>query len=133
MFLSVSPEVSFRTPTRIGQRLGKETLLECFVAAFPHGVSQWKKNGIQVPAHDAWKYKTDIYKEDHLTVALYLRIVNLEPEDFGRYTCEAQNRLGKDSDSMYLFGKLIDQYIHYNSYYSLSPYNAFPYLLTRGR
>ena len=95
----------FRTPRRIGQRQGKEGLLECFVTAFPQGVSQWQRNGIPVTGPNGWKFRTEIYKESHFTVALYLRILNLEEDDFGVYTCEASNTLGRDLDTIVLYGK----------------------------
>ena len=91
----------------MGQYVGKEALLECFVTAFPHGVNQWQKNGVPVTGQNNWKYRTEIYKEDHFTVALYLRILNLDVADFGVYTCQASNNLGSDNDEMYLYGKYI--------------------------
>ena len=102
----VPPEVSFRTPARIGQYVDKEVLLECFITAFPHGVSQWKKDGVPVTGQNSWKYRTEIYKENHFKVALYLRILNLDVADFGKYTCEASNNLGTDSMRMHLYGRV---------------------------
>ena len=95
----------FRTPRRIGQRRGKEGLLECFVTAFPQGVSRWQRNGIPVTGPNGWKFRTEIYKESQFTFALYLRILNLEEDDFGVYTCEASNTLGRDLDTIVLYGK----------------------------
>ena len=102
---SVPPEVSFRTPHRISQSRGREALLECFITAFPQAVSQWQKDNKPVTAQNTWKYRTEIYKEDHFTVALYLRITDLDWDDFGSYKCEASNRLGGDSDTMILDGR----------------------------
>lgn len=81
-------------------------MLECFVSAFPHGVGTWNKNGKPVGEgmENSWKYRKEIYKEDHFTYAIYLRILNLEAHDFGTYTCEAANPLGTDSDTMLLSG-----------------------------
>ncbi|KAH3837585.1 hypothetical protein DPMN_110980 [Dreissena polymorpha] len=100
-----APEVRFKTPRRISQEVGKEALLECFVAAFPHGVSTWTKNGDELIGADEsrWKYRTEVYQEDTFTIALYLRILNLEPEDFGTYSCEASNSLGSDKDTILLY------------------------------
>ncbi|WAR01034.1 LACH-like protein [Mya arenaria] len=103
--VAFSPEVRFKTPRRISQELGKEALLECFVSAFPHGVSTWTRNGREVIGTGQYhrKYRTDIYKEDGFTLALYLRILNLEPADFGTYACEASNSLGNDRDTIVLY------------------------------
>ena len=92
-------------PGRIGQHKGKEVLLECFITAFPLGVSQWKKDGVPVAGQSGWKYRTEIYQEDHFTVALYLRILNLDVAELGNYTCESSNHLGTDSATMQLYGK----------------------------
>lgn len=98
------PEVTFKTPRRISQSLGKEVMLECFVAAFPQGVSQWNKDGKKVGEgmENMYKYRTDLYKEDEFTYAIYLRIIDLGYYDFGTYTCEASNLLGTDSDTILL-------------------------------
>ncbi|XP_045216765.2 neurotrimin-like [Mercenaria mercenaria] len=98
------PEVTFKTPQRMSQSIGKEVMLECFIAAYPHGVGSWSKNGKPVGegVENSWKYRTDLYKEDHFTYAIYLRIINLEDYDFGSYTCEASNALGTDSNTILL-------------------------------
>ncbi|KAL3867523.1 hypothetical protein ACJMK2_044720, partial [Sinanodonta woodiana] len=98
-----APEVELRT-SRIGQYRGKETKLECLVKAFPQGISLWKK-GDNTVFNDStnWKYRTEVYKENAHTMALYLRIINLEEDDYGLYTCESSNRLGNDSESMILY------------------------------
>ncbi|XP_060563610.1 neurotrimin-like isoform X2 [Ruditapes philippinarum] len=97
------PEVTFKTK-KISQPIGKEGMLECLIAAFPHGVGSWSKNGKPVGemANDNRKYTTYVYKEDHFTYAIYLSIINLEVHDFGLYTCEASNALGTDSDTILL-------------------------------
>lgn len=105
--ITVPPEVTFKTPRRISQALGKEVMLECFVAAFPQGVSTWNKDGKPVGEgmEHRWKYRTEIYREDHFTYAIYLRIINLETYDFGMYSCEASNALGTDTESILLSGE----------------------------
>lgn len=102
------PEVYFRTPRRVSQEVGKEVMLECFVAAFPQGVGEWKMHGKPVGegVENRWKYRSEIYKEDQFTVIIYLMIINLEKHDFGTYTCEASNALGTDSETI-----VISEYI----------------------
>ena len=44
----VPPEVVVPPPKRLGQVLGKETILECTIFAEPQGVTAWEKDGIQL-------------------------------------------------------------------------------------
>jgi len=53
------------------------------------------------------KYRTDVYVEGEFTLALYLRILNLEAQDFGHYTCEGENSLGSDKETLLLYGRSI--------------------------
>lgn len=115
--ITVPPEVMFRTK-RIGQAQGKETVLECLIKAHPQSVSEWKKNGEPVfgQNQNTWqKYRTNIYTEDLFTIALYLTIINLSPEDFGVYTCEASNSFGKDKEDVTLYGRCIDVTVVYTT------------------
>ena len=105
--IPVPPQVTFRTK-RIGQSQGKETVLECLVAANPQSVTVWKKNGDPVSGQSPstiQKYRTNVYTEDTYTLALNLAIINLNWEAFGNYTCEAQNMLGVDRETMTLYGR----------------------------
>ena len=54
------------------------------------------------------KYRVQPYDEGDHTITLSLQIYNLQPQDFGEYKCVASNNLGKDSESMFLYGKLLD-------------------------
>ncbi|KAL4227319.1 Hemicentin-1 [Mactra antiquata] len=103
--VAFSPEVSFRTPLRMSQKVGHEVMFECFVSAFPHGMGQWTKDGKPVGsgAEHPWRYRSSLYMEDSYTYSIYLRILNVEPHDFGTYTCEASNNLGADSASIIFF------------------------------
>lgn len=44
--------------------------------------------------------------EDDHSIMLSLRIMFIDKSDYGVYSCEASNKLGKDSDKMALFGKI---------------------------
>lgn len=111
LLFPVPPEVSFRMPHRVSQAIGKEVMFECFVAAFPHGVGQWTKDGkpVTLGINHSWRYKTEMYKVNVYTFVITLRIINVEDFDFGTYTCEASNNLGVDSDTILFFGKLTFQ------------------------
>ncbi|KAL8598482.1 hypothetical protein ACOMHN_032759 [Nucella lapillus] len=87
---------------RIGQDVGRETILECTVTAFPHAVTMWERNGEKVSTLSQ-KYRLEIYDEDHNTITLSLRIFSIEPHDYGTYTCVASNPLGQDAESMVLY------------------------------
>ena len=103
--LLVPPEVRIPTP-RLGQSVGRETILECKVAASPHGSIVWRKDGRNIPLH-IYKYSTMVYdEEDRHEKTLALNIIDIDKSDFGRYTCEAENKLGSDKEHMLLYGKL---------------------------
>ncbi|XP_041365607.1 limbic system-associated membrane protein-like [Gigantopelta aegis] len=99
------PEI--RLPNRkIGQSLGKETILECVIQAYPIGVTVWKKDGKILD--QTWKYRTEVYVDDGITITLSLRVQSIDSDDFGEYICEAENLLGKDFETMVLY-----EYIEY--------------------
>ena len=89
----------------MGQSVGKETILICTVYASPHGSVYWSTHGQEVSSTTS-KYIPHIYEEGSHQMELSLNILNLDREDFGNYTCHASNTLGKDSESMLLYGKL---------------------------
>ncbi|KAK3593822.1 hypothetical protein CHS0354_014369 [Potamilus streckersoni] len=97
-----SPEVTLLN-SRIGQVIGKETMLECKVSASPHASIVWKKNGTEIPT-SLYKFWTEIYDDDdNHQKTLTLTVIDIQKEDFGYYTCEASNSLGFDSETMLLY------------------------------
>ena len=96
------PEVNLPNK-RIGQTVGKETILQCKVSASPQESIIWTKNGSALP--QSYKYFTELYDDGHHQKTLNLNIIDIEKEDFGSYTCEATNTLGRDSETMLLYGK----------------------------
>lgn len=106
-FFSVPPEI--RLPNKkIGQSRGKETILECIVQAYPIGVTEWKRNGKKID--QSWKYRSEVYEDDRITITLSLRIMDIGVEDYGIYTCEAENLLGGDAEEMQLYGEMEELY-----------------------
>ncbi|KAL4227551.1 Fibroblast growth factor receptor 3 [Mactra antiquata] len=98
------PEI-FLPTIRLGLHLGKETFLQCRVTANPHGVMYWERNGTDLLSDGTGKYLEEVYDsdadDDKKTISLRIRA--LKPEDFGQYTCHAQNFLGKDKETMILY------------------------------
>ncbi|KAH9513237.1 hypothetical protein Btru_034447 [Bulinus truncatus] len=89
--------------TRMGQDVGKETILECTITANPQAVGIWKKNGTEVKTTSG-KFRIEPYPEDEQhSIVLSLRIMVIEKDDFGTYSCEAQNKHGSDVKHMILY------------------------------
>jgi len=88
----------------MGQALGRETILECIITAYPQAVNYWQKDARRVTS--SAKYRVDAYDEEDNTVVLSLRIHDIEQADYGEYTCVAANALGDDQETMYLYGTM---------------------------
>ncbi|XP_012936781.2 opioid-binding protein/cell adhesion molecule homolog isoform X2 [Aplysia californica] len=87
---------------RMGQDIGKETILECIITANPQAIGIWRKDGTEMKTLSG-KFRVELYREEEYSVTLSLRIMYIEQEDYGHYTCEASNKLGMDSGSMELY------------------------------
>ncbi|KAJ8304704.1 hypothetical protein KUTeg_018287, partial [Tegillarca granosa] len=103
---AVPPEVELNNQ-RLGQFLGKETILVCKISASPQAVSVWKKGVRRIEKQSNGNvnanYRPEIYEENDYRVTLYLRIRVITSIDFGNYTCEASNGLGSSSATMELY------------------------------
>lgn len=101
---------------RMGQEIGKMTILECTVTASPLGSTNWEREGKRI--ENSWKYRSEAYNEDEHTITLSLRIRSVDKSDFGEYTCVALNHLGSDSETMVLYGKSRQTFLlhSFNSY-----------------
>ena len=87
---------------RMGQVRGKETILDCTITAMPLGIMVWKKDGRELKK--SWKYRIEPYDESGNSYTLSIRIIDLDENDFGEYTCVGANVLGKrrrDDDSLW--------------------------------
>ncbi|XP_056022850.1 opioid-binding protein/cell adhesion molecule-like isoform X9 [Ostrea edulis] len=85
---------------KMSQSLGKETILECKVTAFPQAVSVWRFENVFLA--NSLKHRIDIYKDKGHTIILSVRIMNITKEDFGQYSCFASNEFGEDEETMTL-------------------------------
>ncbi|KAK3096999.1 hypothetical protein FSP39_005499 [Pinctada imbricata] len=95
-----SPEVNIQ-PKRLSQSVGKETILECDILAFPQVYSVWIFND-KVITSEKERRRLDVYTESDNFITLSIRLLNLTKEDFGEYRCFAKNELGQDEEFMYL-------------------------------
>nr|XP_022329416.1 lachesin-like isoform X1 [Crassostrea virginica] len=94
------PEIRL-TNSKIKQRIGKETILDCEVTSNPQLYSAWTKDGRPIQNDD--KFKIDLYDDYKNTLTLSLKISDIQESDFGAYRCEAQNELGRDYQDTYLY------------------------------
>ncbi|KAK3757331.1 hypothetical protein RRG08_008992 [Elysia crispata] len=95
------PEVTVPS-TRLGQEVGKETVLDCNVTASdPLRKAVWMKDGKEMGDED--KIRIDLYKESKYTRILSLRLMMIRKEHFGVYTCVGANSLGEAMANMTLY------------------------------
>ncbi|GFR58095.1 opioid-binding protein/cell adhesion molecule [Elysia marginata] len=98
--IQYAPEVHLPN-TRLGQYLGKDTILECEVNASPLGTVLWKHNGR--PMANSLTSEVNLYNKLDDSVILSLRLQQIKREDYGVYECYADNILGTTRQSMTLY------------------------------
>ncbi|XP_076444274.1 opioid-binding protein/cell adhesion molecule homolog [Babylonia areolata] len=98
------PEIKLHN-ARIGQEVGKETILECVISASPQHVSRWRRGDEVLGNLQKDKYEVNVYDDntEPNTIVLSLRIMRVEPSDYGSYICEAVNNFGKALRHMELY------------------------------
>jgi len=89
--------------TRLGQALGRETILECRITAYPHAVNYWQKDGHRIISSN--KHRIEAYDDGNNKLTLSLRIGDIDADDYGRYDCIAANARGTDQQTIHLFGR----------------------------
>ncbi len=99
----VAPEISLPN-RRMGQTLGRETILECIVSSSPQAFYYWEKDGHRFLTGSD-RHKMEAFDEGDHSVVLSLRISDLQRSDYGQYTCHASNILGATLQSMMLYGE----------------------------
>jgi len=65
--------------------------------------SLWKRNGKELNNRSG-KFRTEGYSDGPHIVTLNLHIINIQPEDYGIYSCYAWNTFGEDIEEMVLYG-----------------------------
>lgn len=103
LVVQFQPEV-YLPASKLGQHPGRETFLQCEVTAHPHGTMYWERDGNNLISDRTGKYMVEIFNSDYeQKKILSLRIKEITNEDFGRYTCVAQNFVGQDKETMILY------------------------------
>ncbi|CAD5125159.1 DgyrCDS13402 [Dimorphilus gyrociliatus] len=97
------PEVTLPS-SRMRQILGKATMFECKVNAFPVGETSWRKFGekIRIKEEDSG-FSTDAYEIGGNTWVVTLTITKVRQTDYGKYECYSSNPLGSDSETLEFF------------------------------
>ena len=94
-------------PTRrLGQARHRETILECIVHARPHVTNYWQRDDQRISTSD--RHAIDVYYDDYVDgrLTLNLRINDVTSSNYGDYQCTAENGVGRDQQTMQLFGKV---------------------------
>ncbi|RUS86753.1 hypothetical protein EGW08_005476 [Elysia chlorotica] len=95
-----APEIHLPN-SRLGQYLGKDTILECEVNAFPLGTVLWRHRNR--PMSNTLTSEVNLYNKLDDSVILSLRLQQISKEDLGTYECYADNSLGVTTKSMTLY------------------------------
>ncbi|XP_060592725.1 limbic system-associated membrane protein-like isoform X7 [Ruditapes philippinarum] len=104
VFVEFAPEVSLPTK-RLGQFLGRETILDCEITAYPHAIMNWRKGEEDIDFFNKEKYQVELYSgnDESTRKTLSLRVRDIHEEDYGEYTCYAENKIGSDKETMLLY------------------------------
>ncbi|XP_053390112.1 opioid-binding protein/cell adhesion molecule homolog, partial [Mercenaria mercenaria] len=100
----ICPE-GYTSSKRIGQFVGRETILDCQIIANPQPDMYWLKGNSNLESLDKDKYQVELYSSniDTSVKTLSLRLTDLQQDDFGEYTCYAKNSIGKGFDSVVVY------------------------------
>ena len=94
-----SPEVEV-SEVFVQTKSGEEAEIVCQVHAVPKPTITWTKDGQTVTASSR-------IKMDHSRHRYVLTIMGVQPTDFGKYSCQAANKLGSQQKDAVLSGECI--------------------------
>lgn len=100
---SVAPEIILPN-RRMGQTLGRETILECVISASQPASYYWEKDGHKFLRGPTDRHRLEAFDVGDHNLVLSLMISDVQRSDFGQYDCHASNRLGATRKSMHLYG-----------------------------
>jgi len=92
---------------RLGQALQFDMDLECKIEAYPPPAIKWFKDGFADPLTTNQHYRISHFAHDDQYVDTILRVVTIEKKQYGKYLCEATNRLGSSNGTVELFETVI--------------------------
>lgn len=92
---------------RLGQALQFDMDLECKIEAYPPPAIKWFKDGFSEPLTTNQHYRISHFAHDDQYVDTILRVVTIEKKQYGKYLCEATNRLGSSNATVELFETVI--------------------------
>ncbi|XP_076341177.1 neurotrimin-like isoform X3 [Tachypleus tridentatus] len=86
----------------IGAPLGTDVVLDCHLEAHPTSVTYWmRESGVIIISNQ--KYVSVDVSQENYKGQLRLTIRDLEPDDYGTYTCVAKNSLGETEGAISLY------------------------------
>lgn len=94
---NIGVEVEFPPFVRAGRSLVKQALqydadLHCHIEAFPSPSIQWVKDGQIINDNQHYQINTFVRTDEFIDTTL--RVRRIEKKQFGRYLCQAYNKLG---------------------------------------
>ncbi|CAG2175988.1 unnamed protein product, partial [Oppiella nova] len=88
----------------IGSSVGSDVILVCNLESHPKAMTSWVRDNDRAIIHSNAKYSTTFESSDsEYRSEMKLKIIDLNPSDFGTYTCLAKNILGEVEASIKLF------------------------------
>ena len=91
---------------KVSQEVGQDTLLECLISANPLSAAWWERGGVRL--EDDVKYRIHLWEIGGYTRTLGAFIHDLQPYDYGEYTCVAENQFGRIRDTTIVYGTYHD-------------------------
>lgn len=103
MCFIIVPPVLWIPNQLVGAPLGRDVTLDCHTEAYPSSINYWgRRPNEMIISNDKMQVKT---KEKTYKTHMRLTIKNLQPQDFGVYTCFSKNSLGATEGTVNLYGE----------------------------
>ena len=107
MFLIITeyigpPKILLGFSQDVHASVGSSTSLYCYVQYDFRHTSAWKRDGVYIESMDRYTIRIDSRRR---RTNMHLDISEVRQEDFGNYTCEAENQFGKISHVVQLLRK----------------------------
>lgn len=115
-----APEVTLPV-SRMRQILGRTTMFECRVNAYPVGETYWRRYGEKISIlEEASGFSTDAYNVEGNTWVVTLTIHKVRSIDYGKYECYSNNLLGSDSETLEFYRKFYRLKTFFRVFYFLT-------------